>query len=322
MMSNFVFIIIFYFGVELIYFYIADKYNIIDKPNHRSSHITLTIRGGGIIFPLAFLIPLVVTQYTGWIYVSMGIIAISTISLLDDMITLNNKLRLIIQSFSVALLLWQVIPVFPVMALFLLFIMVTGIINAYNFMDGINGISALYSLVTLGTLYWINHTFVLLLPDLFFVSLLASLLVFSFFNLRKQARCFAGDVGSVSIAFIICFLLLSLFVKTGFAGWILLLAVYGLDTVFTIICRILRKEPIFKAHRSHFYQYLANEAGMGHVSVSILYAGIQFLCNICVILAYQKGEPLIAISSLFVLLLIYIIFRLRLEGSHRLFKAY
>jgi len=308
--------------IEMVYFKIADIYNIIDKPNHRSSHQTLTIRGGGIIFPIALLLPLFITMQQSWLLFSLGLLAISLISFLDDVITLNNKVRLFTQSMSVALLLWSVPNFSHILLLIFLFILITGIINAYNFMDGINGITALYSIVTIGTLFWLSNSLVTIIPDVFFISLLASLLVFSFFNVRKKAKCFAGDVGSVSMAFIICFLLLSLSVKTGSFIWILLLGIYGIDTVFTIICRLSRKEPIFKAHRSHFYQFLANEYGLNPLFVSFLYAFAQLLLNCAVIFAYKADKLLVAGAGLFVFLLIYTIFRLRFEGRYRLFTAY
>lgn len=322
MIIFFTFFVALYFGLELLYFSIADRYNIIDRPNHRSSHRSVTIRGGGVIFPLAFLLPLQNIQYQHWFCISIGVIAIAGISFADDIATLSNRLRLLVQFFSVALLLWQTGNTLSFPAMLLLFILVAGVINAYNFMDGINGITALYSLVTIGTLYWISSNILLLMPEIFFISLLSSLVVFAFFNLRSRARCFAGDVGSVSVAFIVCFLLVSLFVKTGFAGWILLLGVYGLDTVFTILCRICRKEPIFKAHRSHFYQFLANEGGLNHVTVSSLYAAAQLILNIAVIFDYLHSQALAIWACLFGILLIYTIFRLRFEGKSRLFNKY
>lgn len=322
MFSSFALLLFIFVVVLLCYFKLAIRFNIIDKPNHRSSHVSNTIRGGGLIFPIAFLLPLVISIYNGWLLVSFALTVISLISFLDDAITLNNKVRLLVQSFSVVLLLLQVSGYTHILLLILLFIIITGIINAYNFMDGINGITALYSIVTIGSIFWINQFVITIIPTIFFVSLLASLLVFSFFNIRKKAKCFAGDVGSVSMAFIICFLLISLSVKTGSYIWILLLGIYGIDTVFTIICRLTRKETIFKAHRSHFYQFLVNEHGLNPLLVASLYAFAQLLLNIGVIFAYKTEMPLIAIVSLFVFLLIYTIFRLRFEGRYRLFTAY
>lgn len=322
MVSSCVLLLVLYMIFELVYFRVAGKYNIIDKPNHRSSHVSVTIRGGGIIFPISFLLPLVVSVYNDWIFISVGLVAISLISFFDDVITLNNKIRLLTQSMSVALLLWEAPDFSHVILLVSLFIVITGIINAYNFMDGINGITALYSIVTIGTLFWVSSSLVTIIPDIFFISLLASLLVFSYFNVRKKAKCFAGDVGSVSMAFIVCFLLLSLSIKTGSFIWILFLGIYGIDTVFTIICRLSRKESIFKAHRSHFYQFLANEYGLNPLVVSFGYAFSQLLLNCAVIFAYKADKLLIAGAGLFAFLLIYTIFRLRFEGRYRLFTTY
>lgn len=322
MISSFVCFLLIFALIELFYFRLADTYNIIDKPNHRSSHSSVTIRGGGIIFPISFLIPLVVSFYHEWQLISLALAAIGLISFLDDAITLNNKIRFLIQSLSVAILLVEVAFSANFILLISLFIIITGIINAYNFMDGINGITALYSIVTVGSIFWINQFVITIIPDIFFISLLASLLVFSFFNIRQKAKCFAGDVGSVSMAFIICFLFISLSVKTGSFIWILLLGIYGIDTVFTIICRLARKETIFKAHRSHFYQFLVNEHGLNPLVVASLYAFAQLLLNIGVIFAYKTEMPLIAVATLFVFLLIYTIFRLRFEGRYRLFTAY
>ena len=189
-------------------------------------------------------------------------------------------------------------------------------------MDGINGITAFYSIVTIGTLLWMNSFMIQFLPPFIFISLLAALSVFSFFNVRRKARCFAGDVGSVSMAFIICFWLLTLSIKTKNMLWILFLGVYGIDTVFTLCCRLMRREPLFKAHRSHFYQFLTNEGGWKHVSTSCLYASIQFFLNVLVIISYQKNISFLAIAGLFAILIIYIIFRLRLESKYRLFTSY
>ncbi|MBN8720439.1 MAG: glycosyltransferase family 4 protein [Sediminibacterium magnilacihabitans] len=313
---------IIYLILELIYFRIAHRYKIIDKPNDRSSHNYLTVRGGGIIFPIAALIVLPGIAFPDIFLFSLGLLLIAIVSLADDIHSLNSNLRLIVQIIAVTM------AIFPFKAnlhwsmMILIFFLFTGVINAYNFMDGINGITALYSIVVLSSLFWVNNNIVQLMPEVFFVSVLSALLVFSFFNVRYKAKCFAGDVGSVSIAFIICFLLVSLFSKTQNFVWLLFLSVYGIDTVFTICCRLIRKEPIFKAHRSHFYQYLVNEAGYNHVTVSSLYAGVQLLFNIFIIFSYKINDLLPVFVSLFVILIIYTIFRFCLEGKHRLFNAY
>ena len=322
MINSFIFLLFIYTLIELFYFKVADKYDIIDKPNHRSSHLSVTIRGGGIIFPISFLIPIFFSVYNEWLLVSFALIAISLISFLDDVVTLNNKARLLFQGFSVAILLMLASHHVSALLLFFLVVIITGVINAYNFMDGINGITALYSITTIGTFFWLNQMVVTFFPAIYFISLLASLLVFSYFNIRKTPKCFAGDVGSVSMAFIICFFLVTISVKTGTLIWIFFLGIYGIDTVVTILCRLARNEPIFKAHRSHFYQFLVNERRLNPILVAFIYALGQLLLNIAAIFAYKADRPLVAGGSLFVFLLIYIIFRLRFEGRYRLFTAY
>lgn len=310
-----------WFGIEWLYFRIARRFSIVDKPNARSSHHIETIRGGGIIFPIAMLGGILYEQPIQWI-LGLAIILIAVISFIDDIRHVESRLRLLLQSIAVGAMLYLFSSQFSIVLLFLLFIMITGVINAYNFMDGINGITVLYSMVTLGSIYWIHQDISGLQSEHLFTILGSSLLVFGFFNMRKKALCFSGDVGSVSLAFIFCFLLLKLSVLTNFGWWILFLGIYGIDTVFTIVCRIFRKEPLMQAHRSHFYQYLANEGGWTHIQVSLLYATSQLVFNIFIIYSYRIDQIWPAIAALFGFLVIYIIFRLRFEGRKRLFVTY
>lgn len=320
LVSFFSFLILFVF-LELCYIKIASKYNIIDKPNSRSSHHTVTIRGGGIIFPLAILLGLLYEQPIQWILIA-SLLLIAILSFIDDTSHVDSKIRLVLQSVAVGSILYLFAPQFSLLVLLFLFILITGVINAYNFMDGINGITVLYSLITLGTMYWVQQSTPAFISDHLFIALLTSLFVFGFFNVRKKAACFSGDVGSVSLAFIFCFLLLKMAIVTDFGWWILFLGIYGLDTVFTIVCRISRKEPLMQAHRSHFYQYLANEAGWTHVQVSILYAALQLVLNISVLYSYTTNQIWVSWAVLFAFVAIYTIFRLRLEGHKRLFITY
>lgn len=321
MWLNSFFLIVGWFIGEFVYFKIAEQYAIVDKPNARSSHQHITIRGGGIIFPIAVLIGLPWDSYTD-IILGISLLLIALLSFIDDIRNIDSKLRLLIQSVAVAGMLLSVYDSFSWVWLFILFVLVTGIINAYNFMDGINGITVLYSLVTLSSIYVVSRYVGSTIPDLLFLSLFTSLLVFAFFNLRKKAKCFSGDVGAVTLAFIFCYLILNLSVTSGSGWWILFLGVYGIDAVFTIVCRIFRKESLLEAHRSHFYQYLANEAGWSHIKVSLLFAFTQLILNIVVIYAYFKQSEWLAAATLFGFLTIYSIFRFRLEGHKRLFVTY
>lgn len=267
-------IIILLFLAMLWYFRLAERFNIIDKPNERSSHTVVTIRGGGIVFYLGAL------AWFFWSgaahpYFFTGLTLIMLISFLDDILTLSNRVRISIHLLSVILLAvevqlfafsWYIIPI--------ALVLIIGTINAYNFMDGINGITAMYSFAVL-LLLWLANQEVHFIDDrLLYCTALANG-VFAFFNFRQRAKCFAGDVGSVGMSFILIFALLSLILTTGNPIYILFFAVYGVDTVLTIIHRLFRRENIFEAHRTHLYQHLANEAKGNRLLIAACYGVLQ-----------------------------------------------
>ena len=267
----------------LLYFKFAVQFKIIDKPNQRSSHSRITIRGAGIIFPIAILLQALFSGFQYPLFTS-GLLLISIVSFYDDLRPLSNKIRLLGHLLAVSLLFMQAgLMVYPVWIIIAVYILVIGTINAYNFMDGINGITGAYSLVTILSLYFINETQDVFVLSEWLILVSMSLLVFNFFNFRKNAKCFAGDVGSVSMAFIIIFFLLLLILKTQDLKYIGLLLFYGLDTVTTLIFRLIRRENIFEAHRSHFYQYLANVKGWPHLRVASFYLMAQLIVNILIV---------------------------------------
>ncbi|MDB5115756.1 MAG: UDP-GlcNAc:UDP-phosphate GlcNAc-phosphate transferase [Mucilaginibacter sp.] len=305
------------FALELVYFKIADKYNIIDQPNHRSSHTKITIRGGGIIFSVALLIG---SLYTGWQYswFLLGLFLISLISFIDDVKTISNRIRIVFHLVAVALLFYQLgIYNLPLYWKLLAFIFVIGTINAINFMDGINGITGGYGLITLLTLYYINKFNVAFTEESYLLFAITSLLVFDFFNFRKKAKCFAGDVGSVSLAFIILFFLLQLMIKTNNINYVLLLLVYGLDAVTTIAFRMIRKENVFEAHRSHYYQFLANDRKVPHLLVAALYMLVQGVVNVLLI-KYLSNDIIYLAFAIIISAILFLLIRFKMEGIQRL----
>lgn len=305
---------------ELLYFKIADYYNIIDKPNNRSSHTDITIRGGGIIFPVAVLVFFISTKFQ-YPYFIFGLSLIALISFLDDILTLNNKVRLGVHLIAVLLMICQWGLIDANISMFLIavaLILVIGTINAYNFMDGINGITGCYSLITIVTLFFINRNMAFVNPDLLIYTGLA-LLVFNYFNFRKKAKCFAGDVGSISIAFIIIFFIGQFVIHTQSFSYLLLLLIYGLDAVTTIGFRLIRKENIFEAHRSHFYQYLANEKKIPQLYISAGYGLIQLLFNVVVI----EFSPISLLQTIMIIIssaCLFVGIRFLMEGKDRLLK--
>lgn len=273
---------------SVLYFRIADIYNIIDKPNHRSAHTEITIRGGGVLFWFAALFYFVQHSDANYLFFT-GITIVSIVSFWDDIQSLPNKVRILAHFSAISLLFYDlnVFEILPWWGILLTYIVAIGIINAYNFMDGINGITGLYTIVVLGSLLYVNHyTFEFIDPAFIIYPMLASV-VFLFFNFRKRAKCFAGDVGSISIAFWIIFLILKLILHTESLVWLLFLAVYGVETICTILHRIYLKENIFEAHRWHLYQVLSNGYKIDHRLVAILYAFLQSVASCVVILGYK-----------------------------------
>lgn len=287
-----------FFVLMLVYFKIANKYNIIDKPNHRSAHTEITLRGGGIIFPIAFLFFIGYQFFFNdyqfslnnalepnfWIF-GAGLLIICFISFVDDVMDLSTKIRLIFHFIAVTLLLYflNAFQLLPLWAIPICYILIIGILNAYNFMDGINGMSGVYSLVIVGSLWYVNENVVSFVEADFIIYPLLASVVFLFFNFRKKAKCFLGDIGSMGVAFWIIALLGLLMLKTGEIKWILFLTVYGIETILTIIERLRLKENIFDAHRRHLYQLYANEKKISHLFISSVYAGIQLLTNVIII---------------------------------------
>ena len=265
------------------YFRVADHYGIIDKPNERSSHTEVTIRGGGIIYLVAAI--MVVILQPAFLLPCIGLLIIGIISFLDDRLSLSNRIRILFHIVAVTIIFVHVgvFTALPMLYVACLYVVVIGIINAYNFMDGINGITGAYSLIVLLGLQYVNcQIFNYVQNEVIWLPMLASL-VFLVFNFRKRAKCFAGDVGSITIALWIVYLLLTLILKTEDLKYIFFLSVYGVDSILTIIHRLMLRQNIFAPHRLHFYQILANDQRISHLVVAAIYMFIQAVIIITVI---------------------------------------
>lgn len=302
-------------ALELLYFKVADHFNIIDKPNLRSSHMSVVLRGGGIIF-----------LFGAWLYATffgdsypwflLGLTMIALISFVDDVISVPNRYRIVVHFVSMLLMFyqWGIFNGSQWWMALIALVVCTGIINAYNFMDGINGITGGYSLAVLVPLAVINYQVSFMDMNLIWVAI-ASVVVFCFFNFRKRAKCFAGDVGAVSIAFIILFILGDLIIATGNLWYILLLGVYGVDSVLTICHRLILHENIFDAHRKHAYQLMANELRIPHVVVASLYMTLQLAISFG--LMYVPVNKWVYFSGVLVVLaLAYIFFKKKYYHLH------
>ena len=335
-------IVIVLLALELIYFKIADKYNIIDKPNERSSHTSIVLRGGGIIFPLSMLVWVclhgvfgdwsVVVNYLPFI---CGLILIAGVSFWDDVHSLPDSVRLVVQFIATGLMFWSIVlnagSLLELAWYRLLFIGIVALIvfvgatDVINFMDGINGITAGYALAVLVPLFLLNREKGFIEESYLVVAILG-VLVFSFFNFRPRgkAKCFAGDVGSIGIAFIMLFAIGSLIARTGDITWLIFLLVYGVDGCCTILHRIMLHENLGQAHRKHAYQLLANELGWSHVAVSLLYMALQLVVSLGFV--YLCPDTVLAhwvylIVAILVLAVVYVLFMKKYYHLHEEYLA-
>ena len=321
-------------AVELLYFRIADKFNIIDKPNERSSHSSIVLRGGGVIFSLAMLawVVMMVVQgewavVVGYLPFLVGLMIVAVVSFVDDVRSLPDSVRLVAQFGAMALMFWSMGIMHWEMWWIVLIALVVcvGATNVINFMDGVNGITAGYALAVLLPLMLLNRALGFVEPP-FLVVAVIGVLVFCLFNFRPKgkAKCFAGDVGSISIAFIMLFAIGRLVVQTQDVTYLIFLLVYGVDGCLTICHRILLHENLGEAHRKHAYQLMANELKIGHVTVSLVYMVLQLAVSLGFIYLCPDTVPAhwgYLIGSGLVLAVAYVLFKKKYYHLHEEYLA-
>lgn len=319
MILNNILLFLLFLLLNLIYLRLARKYEIVDRPNHRSSHSEATVRGGGIIFPIAVLFWSMINGFTNT-WMVLGLILIASVSMLDDVFTLSRKLRFGIQFLGLSLAFYD-LGLFqqkPFWALPILYFIALGIINAINFMDGINGITGLYFLAFFGSLVAVNK-YLPLFDSSLIQYVIISLFVFLIFNLRKKALMFAGDIGSISLAYLVIYFLTKWYLEIGNWTIILLLLVYGADSFITLGQRLVKGENVTQPHRSHLYQLLVNQLKKGHVLISLIYALIQFGLNF-ILFIYPQSYPsdLWALLILAMTAILYLLIKVPIQQKYKL----
>lgn len=329
---------------EMVYFRIADRYNIIDKPNERSSHSTIVLRGGGVIFLLSAWVwsAFFGLQYPWFL---LGLTLVAGVSFVDDIRSLPDSVRLVVQFAAMGLTLfelfcmpgqflesasWWMMVAFVVMGM----VIFVGASNIINFMDGINGITGGYAAAVLVPLLIVNEGTMLkavngavsFVPSSLIITVLLADVVFCLFNFRQKgkAKCFAGDVGSIGIAFLLLFLIGGLVMMTGDVTYFIFLLVYGVDGCLTICHRIMLHENLGEAHRKHAYQLMANELKIGHVTVSSIYMGIQLAISLGFI--YLIPNTIVAhwvylVGMFIVLAVAYVLFKKKYYHLHEEYLA-
>ena len=337
MWMTYIIIFVLLLTAELIYFRIADQFNIIDKPNERSSHSTIVLRGGGIIFSLSLIAWTVMMVLQGndiipFIPFLVGLFMVAGISFVDDIHSLPDSLRMVVQIASILLMFWSIglfgafdSWIWTVVAILIALFFCVGATNIINFMDGINGITAAYGFAMLLPIALLNHN-MSFIDESYLIVAIIGLIVFSLFNFRPKgkAKCFAGDVGSIGIAFIILFALGKLMLATQDVTWIVFFLVYGIDGSMTIFHRIMLHENLGQAHRKHAYQLMANELKMSHVVVSLLYMAMQLVVSLGFI--YLCPNTILAhwiylVGAAAVLAVAYVLFKMKYYHLHEEYLA-
>ena len=337
-MIEYIVIAVLLLAAELAYFKIADHFNIIDKPNERSSHSTIVLRGGGIIFAISMLVWYFWFMVNGagcmveYLPFLVGLLMVAGISFVDDIRSLPDSLRMVVQIASILLMFWSIglygafdSWIWTVVAVLVALFFCVGATNIINFMDGINGITAAYGFAMLLPIALLNHTMGFI-DESYLIVAIIGLIVFSIFNFRPKgkAKCFAGDVGSIGIAFIILFALGKLMLATQDVTWIVFFLVYGIDGSMTIFHRIMLHENLGQAHRKHAYQLMANELKMSHVTVSLIYMVMQLVISLGFI--YLCPNTVLAhwiylVGAAVVLAVAYVLFKMKYYHLHEEYLA-
>lgn len=291
-------------AAELLYFRIAKKLHIVDRPNERSSHKKVALLGAGVIFWFAVLY-FSLTHKMDLLPLLAGATLLAGVSYIDDMRGVPSWLRLLAQIAAVVGSFYTAVATLEIWQMLLLVVFFVGVLNVYNFMDGINGMLAAYSLVVVGTFGYLNLFVQHFVNIEFIATILTAIMVFGVFNFRKTARCFSGDVGSIVMGFIVLYLILRYDAAIPDNGenlsYLCFIIVFLTDGVLTIVKRFLTGRNIFEAHREHLYETLVNNLHVPHLCVSAIYATLQLAINVGYLLVGDKNLYTLVVAFTLVL---------------------
>ncbi len=305
--------------------------------NHRSSHTKPVITGAGFIFPLSYLAYAVyLVCNTGmafpW-YFFIGLTLLSVVSFIDDLEDVWFLWRLLVQIIANALMMWQVqVEVQALymvhsatfwMAVIMMWGFSIGLLNMYNFMDGLNGMLGFLLLSSLIPMWLINNYVVHFVDNQLIYFTLIPTFIFVFYNARKQAKCFSGDVGAIAAGFVMVYMLLKLMINSHSFIYLALYTMIFIEAGLTILQRLFAGENIFQPHRIHLFQLLCNEGKRNHVLVSSFYGGIQLIIGMSLFLMNYYKMPilyqhLIIWPIVVSLALFYLLYKRKKMGGHLL----
>jgi len=292
------------------------------RPNTRSSHKIPTPQGGGIAVIgavlMAVTLPMLVLvlvldrwpdEFSTLPMVAAAAIALAFLGAFDDIRPLPASLRILLQTAAVAAVVLssgiRILPDAVPLSLEQAFLIFGGVwfVNLVNFMDGLDWI-------TVAEMVPLTAAIAILIGMVddsspvgaVAIALSGALLGFAPFN-KPVARLFLGDVGSLPIGLLVGWMLLQLAGAGGLAAAILLPLYYLMDATITLLRRLARREKVWEAHRSHFYQK-ATDNGFSALAVSAHVFGLNLLLAVlaAVTLVWPSGAVQIAALAAGVLL--------------------
>lgn len=289
--------------------------NVVDVPNHRSSHTQPTPRGGGVALLLCFLAGVAWGPHgidsVGGLPVVVAGLAVGGVGFLDDHAGIRARWRFMVHILSAATCTWSLfrhhgpVPYLAAdaVAWALAILFLAWMINLYNFMDGINGIAGVEAVtVGLGGVVLAAVSGKLSEQGMAPLFLAAAALGFLFWNF-PVARIFLGDAGSGFIG-----LMLGIFaLRAGlgdlrdFVAWNILLGCFTVDATMTLVRRIATGKAFYKAHRDHAYQHAAKANG-SHTSVTLVLGAINLFWLLPIAVFVAQARLGMVVGSLLALL--------------------
>lgn len=288
---------------------VVNHKELMDSPNARSSHKTLTPTFGGISFFVVLVFTLLLIRDLSIQEFSLNIISSLTvllfIGLKDDLVVISNTSKLLGQILAIGLLFFQTnlheinlhgllgfYEITGVLGYVVSGFIVLSLVNAFNLIDGIDGLAASIGSIVLSffamAFYLTDHLFFVVVC----VTLIGSLLAFLRFNLSSNKKIFMGDTGSQIIGFIVGLLTIKILTLDSSAiaslqiipsnlGVILaaIMAFPIFDTLRILVFRISQKKSPLKADKNHIHHFLISK-GLSHKKSSFIISGVSILFSL------------------------------------------
>ncbi|MBM7551705.1 glycosyltransferase family 4 protein [Thalassobacillus pellis] len=300
---------------------LAVKWKVMDYPELRKIHTTITPRMGGVaifagvVVALLYLRP----QIPEFLPISIGATIIMVTGLLDDRYQLRPLVKLTGQIIAASILIFSgllidniTIPLYGMIELnifvsvIVTFFWIIGITNAINLIDGLDGLATGVSTIALTSITVMAFIDGRMAVILICISIIGSNIGFLFHNFYP-AKIYMGDTGSLFLGYSVAVLsMLGLFKSLTFFSFvipILVLAIPIFDTLFSILRRLINKKPVLEADNQHIhYQLIAS--GFSHrTTVLIIYAFSALFGVLAVFFSYASFALALGITFLIVFIL-------------------